>query len=663
MREATKAAVSDPLIGRVFGGKYTIERLIGRGGVGLVYLAQQEAQPRQVVLKLLAPDWIQDPEAVARFEREAKRLGGLRHPNIVRMHDYGHQDDRAYLVMEYLQGALLSEYVATERRLALEQFVPIAAQVLKGIGHAHSRELMVRDVKPANIMLCARKGRANFVKILDFGLAKLLKDEQPVTEEHVLGTVGYLAPEVIKGDGVDLRVDVYALGVLFYYMLAGRVPFNEEDNAAVFYKTVNEAPPPLADVLPAGHDVPDGLLALIHRCLEKDPNARPRDANAIVEDLIDVVPASMFRLPRLEQPPLVPAEPTAGFGNTGLVELVGQGALSGRHSSVDFPAGPSSSSADLPIPTALEPASSAPMPLEGADKPGLGMVAGTLIAGALMAVLGGGIAAYMVMGDDEPTSASSDSAPAVPDTADVAEAEEQLAAAEALISATKFEEAAAALDRARGIAAETPTLQGRLERVDRELMVAKLLSTGARFEADGDIAAAVGAYRDVLESEPTNTEARGRLSRLTARPDGEDEESDVAYGPVEIRSRPPANLAIDGEPQGTTPFRGKLPVGKHTLRMTARGYHPWESELDVTGADNAPIRARLVGKGRGSRAGSRGHQQPDPPPATEPQPTPEPEAVPEPKAPEVKPKKKNVFLPTSKDSGENGGGVFLPTKE
>ncbi|MBC8072537.1 MAG: serine/threonine protein kinase, partial [Deltaproteobacteria bacterium] len=325
MKPSTKPneASTDPLIGQTLDGKYSIVRLIGRGGVGLVYLARQSEPPRDVVVKVLAPHWADDPEALKRFDREAKRLRGLNHPNIVEMIGNGHDGERAYLVMEYLQGELLSDHVARKRRLTLEEFVPIAAQILKGIGHAHSRELMVRDVKPANVMLCERKGRANFVKILDFGLAKLLRGEQAITEEHVMGTVGYLAPEAIKGESIDLRVDVYAIGVLFYYMLAGRLPFEGESNAAVFYKTINEQPRDLAELLGHSHGLPRGLIDLVHACLEKDPEQRPADADRIVERLIDVVPASLFRLPRAAtEKHGIPVSIAPGVGNTGLMELL-----------------------------------------------------------------------------------------------------------------------------------------------------------------------------------------------------------------------------------------------------------------------------------------------------------------------------------------------------
>src|SRR5690606_23068863 len=298
----------DPLIGQTLGGKYKLENLIGRGGMGHVYAATVIDAPaeadgsevrgrREVVVKMIAPPLAQQPQAMARFEREAKRLDGLRHSNIVEMYDYGREGGRAYIVMEWVDGELLSDYLARKGALSLADFVPIAAQILKGVGHAHSRDLMIRDIKPANVMLCQRKGRANFVKIIDFGLAKMLEGDEDITKQHFIGTSGYLSPEQIKGLDIDLRVDVYALGVLFYQMLSGRMPFEAENDTTLLYKHVHDFPTPLSEVLPEGHEVPEELVHLIHDCLEKDPNDRPRDANEIVEKLIDCVPMSMFKLP------------------------------------------------------------------------------------------------------------------------------------------------------------------------------------------------------------------------------------------------------------------------------------------------------------------------------------------------------------------------------
>jgi serine/threonine protein kinase len=318
--------------GRVIAGIYTLRRLIGRGGVGDVYLATEAAhagQPeRDVVVKLLAGRWMGDVDAVARFERETKRLRSLEHPNIVSMFDAGVDHGRPYLVTEWVDGELLGDYANRLGRLGMKEFVPIAAQILKGVGHAHSREMMIRDIKPSNIMLCERKGRANFVKVLDFGLAKFMRNEAPLTEGYVLGTAGYLAPEAILGGALDLRVDVYALGVLFYRLLAGVTPFDGCEDATIFYKTINDRPRDLHDLLPDGHDVPDALVGLIHDCLAKDVADRPADANIVVERLIDAVPANFFRLPSLTPTgqTAVATGPRSVVGNTGLIQLLDRSA-------------------------------------------------------------------------------------------------------------------------------------------------------------------------------------------------------------------------------------------------------------------------------------------------------------------------------------------------
>jgi len=293
---------SAPVPGERFAGKYLCERVIGRGGFGVVYLARELESGTEVVIKVLGPEWTRDQQVMDRFDREARQLNALRHPNVVTMFESGRVGDAAYLVMEYLDGETLTNYVQRHGGLTLVQFVPIAAQILKGVAYAHAREMMLRDLKPANIMLCAREGRANFVKLLDFGLAKLLEDDLPITRQHqeVLGTAGFLSPEQIRGEAEDLRVDVFALGVMFFFMLSGKMPFDADNQAALLYKTIHEAPSTVDTVARDRGNLPEALVHLISECLEKDREDRPHDASAIVERLIDAVPASMFRLPRVD---------------------------------------------------------------------------------------------------------------------------------------------------------------------------------------------------------------------------------------------------------------------------------------------------------------------------------------------------------------------------
>ncbi|MGH1341414.1 MAG: serine/threonine protein kinase [Nannocystales bacterium] len=312
-----EARAGAPQAGEVIADRYTVLRRIGRGGMGDVYLASTDDDRPNVALKMLSDRWVDQPDAVARFEREATRLSSVEHPNVVRLHGSGVDRGRPYLVMEYVDGESLSDYLERKGALTLREFVPIAAQILKGMGHAHLREMMIRDVKPSNIMLCCRKGRANFVKLLDFGLAKFTSKEPQLTQGHVLGTAGYLAPEAIRGEELDLRVDVYAIGVVFYKMLSGVLPFADSESTTLLYKTLDEVPTALEKVIPQGREIPEALLSLVSDCLEKDRSRRPLDANIIVERLIDSVPASLFRLPTAELSSRSP-----GYGNSGLMELV-----------------------------------------------------------------------------------------------------------------------------------------------------------------------------------------------------------------------------------------------------------------------------------------------------------------------------------------------------
>lgn len=313
------ASAETGLVGRLIADRYRVLEVIGRGGMGVVFSATDEHGGPDVVIKFLAAQWTGDPDAAARFEREAKRLSALQHPNIVRMRDYGHDEGRAYLVLEYVRGQPLTQRLRSATRLSLEEFVPIAAQILKGVGHAHSRGVVLRDIKASNVMVCDRKGRSDFVVLLDFGLAKRLEGETRITRGHVMGTAGYIAPETLSGGAAGLASDVYALGVLFWTMLSGVPPFDAEDEAAVLYKTVHEPVPDLQETMASDAEVPEPLATLIERCLSKSPEDRPKDANAIVEALIDAVPSRMFRLPRV--PGVTPTH--RGEGNTGMIALTG----------------------------------------------------------------------------------------------------------------------------------------------------------------------------------------------------------------------------------------------------------------------------------------------------------------------------------------------------
>ena len=295
---ANEATPHNPFIGKVMGGRYQVDRLIGRGGMGLVYLGRELLEDRELVLKMLAPHWADDPGAVGRFEREGKRLGELRHPNIVELFDIGHESDHPYIVMEFIRGIPLRKVLNGKGRLTPAEFFPIAAQLLEAVSYAHGKGVMLRDIKPSNVMLCEQGGKANFVKVLDFGLAKMVDgDDVEITKSNVIGTAGFLAPELIRGGEIDVRVDVYALAIMFFIMLTGSSPILGENDGAILYNHVHGQPRAFEDALPAGAEVPKGLQDLVYKAMAKDAGDRHANAGEMLDELRTLADADAFELP------------------------------------------------------------------------------------------------------------------------------------------------------------------------------------------------------------------------------------------------------------------------------------------------------------------------------------------------------------------------------
>ncbi len=263
-------------------GRYRLGEPIGRGGMATIYRAVDEhMMDRPVAVKVLREVYSSDPKFVTRFQREARAASALQHPNIVQVFDYGQSGDSYYIVMEYIEGMDLRRYLKRRGVLPIERAMQITRDVCLGLGAAHRRGIVHRDVKPQNVMLTDD----GMVKLTDFGIASMYKDadaERLTTTGMTLGTVQYYAPEQAQGEIVRPSADIYALGIMMYEMLTGRTPFEGDTPVAVAMKHIQEIPEPPSTLNPR---IPPALDRIIMRCLEKDPQARFRDGDAVAAAL------------------------------------------------------------------------------------------------------------------------------------------------------------------------------------------------------------------------------------------------------------------------------------------------------------------------------------------------------------------------------------------
>jgi predicted Ser/Thr protein kinase len=249
-------------------GNYQIGEELGRGGMAVVYRAYQPSLNRYVAIKVLPPQLAFDRQFVERFLREARSAAGLRHPNIVVVHDVGEQNGLYYIVMEYLEGRTLKEVIEQEGSLPPDRVARILEQVAAALDYAHARGFIHRDVKPANIFV----GEGDRVTLTDFGIAKAAAEAEQLTRTGTLvGTPEYMSPEQAEGGIVDPRTDLYALGVVLYQMLTGQVPFKGNTPHSTLYAVVNQPPPPPRQLNPA---LPPAVEAVVLKAVAKRPDER-----------------------------------------------------------------------------------------------------------------------------------------------------------------------------------------------------------------------------------------------------------------------------------------------------------------------------------------------------------------------------------------------------
>ncbi len=261
-------------------GKYEIQGQIGRGGMGIVWKGFDPDLRRTVAIKVLSPHLAQSPVARRRFQREARAAAAISHDNVLTIHSVEEQGETPFLVMEFVAGQSLKEYVTDKGKLGVIEVIRLSAQISQGLAAAHARGVIHRDVKPANVML--HEG-ATRVRLMDFGLARVGFDNADLTShDHTVGTPAYMAPEQICGRDIDARADLFSLGCLMYCMLAGQSPFLGRNHAETIHKIVDYDPPQLHDLDPA---IPVVLSEIVERLLKKNSDERYQSAFEVAETL------------------------------------------------------------------------------------------------------------------------------------------------------------------------------------------------------------------------------------------------------------------------------------------------------------------------------------------------------------------------------------------
>lgn len=278
-------------------GQYQLQRRLGAGGMGEVYLAEHLLLRRPCAIKMIRPDRAGDPEMLLRFEREVQTTAALTHPNTVQVYDYGHTEDGTfYYVMEYLQGLTLEELVQRHGPLSATRTLHVLRQVCAALREAHAVGLIHRDVKPGNIMLCERGGEGDVAKLVDFGIVQSLgaisKQRSTSSPRAIAGTPSYMSPEQITGTDVDARSDIYSLGGVGYFLLTGTPPFVRATVAQTADAHLRAAVIPPDQIQP---DVPADLQSIILRCLSKNPDERYQSATMLREALAQCVRARSER--------------------------------------------------------------------------------------------------------------------------------------------------------------------------------------------------------------------------------------------------------------------------------------------------------------------------------------------------------------------------------
>jgi serine/threonine protein kinase len=283
-------------IGRTL-GKVQVELLLARGGMAEVYLGRHTSLQRAVAVKVLNNQYADDPELLERFQREARAVAMLRHPNIVQVYDFDAIEGHPYIIMEYVPGLSLSTYMRTlhgnGQRMDLHLISRLLTALASALQYAHERGVIHRDIKPGNILLTSPSGPVEANKPLpadidpvltDFGLVRFLHSSRQTATGQIAGTPAYMSPEQARGETVDGRTDIYSLGIVLYELLAGHIPFEADTTMGILLKHINEPPPPIPGLPPALQHVIDRVLAMQPSERYQTPNELAAAVQAVVEE-------------------------------------------------------------------------------------------------------------------------------------------------------------------------------------------------------------------------------------------------------------------------------------------------------------------------------------------------------------------------------------------
>ena len=268
----------DKFIGKRLDGRYELKELIGMGGMANVYKAYDVLEKKDVAIKILKEEFIGNEEFLRRFRNESKAIAALSHPNIVKIMDVNFGDRIQYIVMEYIDGITLKEYIEQVHVLKWKDAVHFTVQILRALQHAHDKGIVHRDIKPQNIMLL----QDGTIKVMDFGIARFARDERKVNNNLAIGSVHYISPEQARGEYTDEKSDVYSVGVMMYEMLTGRLPFDGDTPEKVAVMQMQASAKLPRAVVPS---IPEGLEEIIVRAMQKDPSMRYQSAAEMLRDI------------------------------------------------------------------------------------------------------------------------------------------------------------------------------------------------------------------------------------------------------------------------------------------------------------------------------------------------------------------------------------------